>query len=123
MTCKRCPFCGSAMKLEVWEGMRGTAIECTRCGAQGPQAFDEDEALKWWNEASRPRGEQLIAQHTRCRARLASMARRRRRDELREKAAREREEAPKRKREREYREWASERAAWLRAPVDEDTIQ
>jgi hypothetical protein len=111
------------MQLESWESMRGTAIECRRCGATGPTALTEDEALTWWNEAPRPSSAKIMKQRGRYKSRLQSMKRQLAREEAENKRERERIEAPKRKREREFREWASEREAWLRAPVDEDTIQ
>jgi Lar family restriction alleviation protein len=122
MTDKPCPFCGST-KLEVWEGIRGTTIECMRCGATGPQAFDDIEALAWWNEASRPRGKQRDAQRTRCKTRVRSLAQRRARVRARELAEADRRAAPKRAQEREYTKWARDREAWLRGPVEEDTVQ
>jgi hypothetical protein len=111
------------MQLESWEGMRGVAIECNRCGATGPQALTEDEALLWWNEAPRPNNAKIMAQRGRYSARLRSMKRQLKREEAEAKAAREAIEAPKRKRDREYATWAKQREAWLRAPVDKDTIQ
>jgi hypothetical protein len=118
MTCKPCPFCGST-RLQTWEGVRGTTVECNRCAASGPHACDEIDAIILWNMTPRLSPARLKMQ----RAVLRRVARQRKREEVEAKAARERIEAPKRKREREYATWASEREAWLRAPVDEDTIQ
>jgi hypothetical protein len=44
-----CPFCGSK-RAEVWETWHPHyTIECARCGASGPRAGSEADAIAWWN--------------------------------------------------------------------------
>jgi len=55
---KRCPFCGqSKMERATLAAIEGDPrphqIVCRRCGARGPTAWDEEEAVKWWNRAPR----------------------------------------------------------------------
>ena len=47
---KPCPFCGSSAEINrplLW------FARCTNCGAHGPLAGSEDEAIEKWNEAPR----------------------------------------------------------------------
>lgn len=41
-----CPFCGSTDIRVV-----GSKVECWNCGATGPDAFNKEEAIDWWNES------------------------------------------------------------------------
>jgi len=119
MKLKPCPFCGSTRSLLVWETLRGTTVQCDRCGVQGPHAIDEVAAAAWWDEVKRPSASMLA----RATARLRALRRQQKREAAEAKDEAERRAAPKRAQEREYRQWAADREAWLRCPVEEDTIQ
>jgi len=52
-TLKPCPFCGVAeTTLPVVAHGTITCVWCKACGARGPQAASEIDAIEKWNEAS-----------------------------------------------------------------------
>lgn len=102
---KPCPFCGSTLLMDYFD----CRIECENCGAHGPQASSTENAVKWWNEVPRLSGGELNRQRWRWAARLRAMEK----EEKRSKAERKKAEAL----EREYKKWAADREAWLRAPI------
>lgn len=45
---KQCPFCGTFDAL-IHTERSGTWVACRYCGAQGPFAYGETNAVKAWN--------------------------------------------------------------------------
>lgn len=111
---KRCLFCGSS-RVETWESWHPNfTVECERCGASGPCAGSEADAIEWWNETTRPRRNPKIAQRiVRLKAAHDKASRQRIAKEKAEAAAIANAE-------RERRKWIAEREAWLRAPIEND---
>lgn len=47
---KQCPFCAESSGVEVDDVTTETyAVCCDNCGATGPQALSEDDAIECWN--------------------------------------------------------------------------
>jgi hypothetical protein len=110
-----CPFCGSK-NTDLYQ----TQVKCERCGAQGPDVDDDiwPLAITLWNELPRKQGDEL----EQLRLHWSNMMRRVRRAEKKARLAREKRlrevNAPIEKRNREYAQWAREREAWLRSPIE-----
>jgi hypothetical protein len=109
-----CPFCRSK-RVEVWVSWHPHHyIECDRCGAEGPMAGSEEDAIAWWNAGA----EATPAQVKRWRARLKQAEREEQIAQANSpEARRKRAEAA---RDAEYREWTAKRYAWLHAPIDKE---
>jgi hypothetical protein len=109
-----CRFCRSK-RVEVW--MRYPTcyhVECERCGAAGPQAGFENEAIAWWNAGA----EATPAQVKRWRARLKEAERLAEIERANSpEARRQQAEAAKM---REYHDWVAKRYAWLHAPITKE---
>jgi len=43
-----CPFCGGN-HIKLWGNFYQLQVACLKCGALGPKATSETEALKKWN--------------------------------------------------------------------------
>lgn len=48
---KPCPFCGSKDVFAVpTDAFWGHVVSCNNCGASGPMASTEEEAIAGWND-------------------------------------------------------------------------
>lgn len=51
-----CPFCRRAgaelVELVDQPGDEAVAMQCPHCGGRGPEALDDAEALRLWNEGA-----------------------------------------------------------------------
>ena len=107
-----CHYCGST-RVQVWEDWRPHFhVACDRCGAEGPRAASEKDAIEWWTA-----GYVGAKQVRRFIDRL-------RRAERAEQKARNNSPEAWSKRLAEMKskadaKWARERKAWLEAPIDE----
>lgn len=45
-----CPFCGTSHSLSYGQSCSFSIIECEECGASGPVADSDDDALTLWNQ-------------------------------------------------------------------------
>lgn len=119
MTPDCCPFCYS-VRVDVWdEG--SPSVRCYRCGAVGPEAASEEQAVMWWNETLRlPPGRQRVLQRKRYTARRAYCCKVTARRDAERKAEYNKALKKIEEQERADRRWAAERARWLRRPIEED---
>jgi hypothetical protein len=115
-----CPFCGSK-DTDLYQ----TQVRCERCDAHGPDVSNDfwHMAITLWNDLPRKKGDEL----KQLRLHWSNLMRRiRRAEKIAQKATekwRQEQNAPKEKQQREYRQWAAEREAWLSSPVNKDTAQ
>ena len=48
---ERCPFCKATQAyLHIRRDLRYLQVRCGKCGAEGPEAKSESEAVEKWNE-------------------------------------------------------------------------
>jgi len=66
MSMKPCPFCGG--EQFVITGRSSTiSVQCADCGATGPAAFSEADAMRLWGDRGRWRkGDEVCADGHRC---------------------------------------------------------
>ncbi len=52
MKCRACPFCGKylTMTWHIGHYDKPWIVQCYACGAEGPRAKTEEEAVELWNK-------------------------------------------------------------------------